>query len=146
MRQFFGRLSGALSRFFYGRNGADQLGTAMLAVYLVLCVLRAAAAMFTHSHHLAVTVFDGLLLPLAIVIFWRCLSKNLEKRRAENARFLAWWGPRRAWLTAARARRQDRDHRYFTCRNCGAICRVPAGKGRIEIACPRCGGTRQVKS
>ena len=36
MGRFFGRLSGALSRFLYGRNGTDQLGTAVLVVYLAL--------------------------------------------------------------------------------------------------------------
>lgn len=146
MRQFFERLLAALRRFFYGRNGPDQLGTAMLAAYLVLCVLRTVAAAFAHSHHLAVAVFDALLLPLAIVILWRSLSRNLAKRRAENARFLAWWQPKRARLLAAKARRQDKDHRYFTCRSCGAVCRVPAGKGNIEITCPKCGNTLRARS
>lgn len=145
MRQFLGRLSGALSRFFYGRNGSDQLGTAMLVVYLFLCVLRTVVVMLTRSRH-AANLFDLALLVLAAVVLWRCLSKNLAKRRAENARFLAWWQPKRARLTAARARRRDKDHRYFTCESCGAVCRVPAGKGTIELTCPRCGSTRRVKS
>lgn len=145
MRQFFGRLSGALHRFFYGRNGSDQLGTAMLAVYLVLTLLRTAAAALAHSHHWA-KLFDAVMLVLAAVILWRCLSKNLEKRRAENARFLSWWRPKQARLSAAMARRQDKAHRYFTCKDCGAVCRVPAGKGSIEITCPRCGGVLRVKS
>ena len=145
MRQFFSKLSSALHRFLYGRNGADQLGTAMLAAYLILCVLRMAAVLLTRSHH-AANLFDLVLTVLAAVILWRCLSKNLAKRRAENARFLAWWRPKRARLTAARARRKDRDHRYFPCKSCGAVCRVPAGKGNIEITCPKCGNTLRVKS
>ena len=30
----------------------------------------------------------------------------------------------------------------FTCPSCGAVCRVPRGKGRIVITCPRCGNDR----
>ena len=40
---------------------------------------------------------------------------------------------------ASRARRADRDHRYFVCKKCGAVCRVPVGKGKIIITCPKCG-------
>ena len=58
MRQFFSKLSSALHRFLYGRNGADQLGTAMLAAYLILCVLRMAAVLITRSHH-AANLFDS---------------------------------------------------------------------------------------
>ena len=50
MGRFFGRLSGALSRFLYGRNGTDQLGTAVLVVYLALMILRSVVVMFTRSH------------------------------------------------------------------------------------------------
>ena len=145
MGRFFGRLFGALSRFLYGRNGTDQLGTAVLVVYLALMILRSVVVMFTHSH-LAAGLLDVAMAAAAAVFLWRFLSRNLEKRRAENARFLAWWQPRRAGLAAARARRLDREHRYFTCKTCGTVCRVPARKGRIELTCPRCGGTRRVKS
>lgn len=31
MRNIFYRISSAMARFMYGRNGADQLGSAMLA-------------------------------------------------------------------------------------------------------------------
>ena len=34
---------------------------------------------------------------------------------------------------------------YFTCR-CGAICRVPVGKGKIVITCPKCGAKIEAKS
>ena len=37
-----------------------------------------------------------------------------------------------------RPRRADKDHKYFTCK-CGAVCRVPVGRGKIVITCPKCG-------
>lgn len=42
-------------------------------------------------------------------------------------------------------RRADKEHKYFTCK-CGAICRVPVGKGKIVITCPKCGAKIEAKS
>ena len=39
----------------------------------------------------------------------------------------------------AKARHADKAHKYFTCKNCKTICRVPVGKGKIVITCPKCG-------
>ena len=38
------------------------------------------------------------------------------------------------------------DVTVFTCPQCGAVCRVPKGKGRIVITCPRCGNEIHGKS
>jgi len=46
----------------------------------------------------------------------------------------------------AKARHADKDHKYFTCKACGTICRVPVGKGKIIITCPKCGGQIHGKS
>ncbi len=137
MRQFFSRLQNALIRFMYGRNGSDQLNMARLVVYLILWLLRLIFAGTKAA--LGVTVCDALMLALAVVVLWRTFSKNLDKRRGENARFLNWWSPVKSRFTGAAQRRQDKAHKYFTCKNCKAICRVPAGKGKIEITCPKCG-------
>ena len=75
---------------------------------------------------------------LAVLLLWRTFSKNLTRRRAENTRFVNWWWPRRSKLLSAKARYQDKEHKYFTCKTCKTICRVPVGKGKIEITCPKC--------
>ena len=135
MRNVFYRASNALARFMYGRNGSDQLNVALLLVYLVLCLMR---AFFLRSAAAAV-FFNILTLLAAALLLFRMFSRNLAKRRAENARFLAWWNPIRGRLAGMRQRSLDKDHKYFTCKNCKAICRVPVGKGKIEITCPKCG-------
>lgn len=135
MRNVFYRMTSALARFMYGRNGSDQLNTALLAVYLVLCLLRAVLI-----RSAAAGVLDVLLLLTAAAVLFRIFSRNLAKRRAENARFLQWWNPLRGRLAGWVQRGRDREHKYFTCKACKTICRVPAGKGRIEITCPKCGG------
>ena len=138
MRNFLERLKNGFFRFMYGRNGTDQLNNAILVVYLALFVLTTLLNAIFKSQILYL-LFDLLLTATAVVLLWRTFSKNLTKRRAENAKFLNWWYPVRTRLLGAKARLQDKDHKYFTCRNCRAVCRVPAGKGKIEITCPKCG-------
>lgn len=136
MRNFFYRISSAMARFMYGRNGSDQLNMALLAAYLVVWVVQ---IFFGRIRGLGLAL-EVLSVVLAAVVLFRCFSRNLAKRRAENARFLKWWYPVKNRISGARQRRQDKDHKYFTCKNCKTICRVPVGKGKIEITCPKCGG------
>ena len=91
-------------------------------------------------------VVNFLMTVLAVIIFARMLSKNLAKRRAENAKFLAWWYPVKNRISGMKARRADKDHEYFNCRACKTICRVPVGKGKIVITCPKCGAQINAKS
>jgi len=145
MGNFFYKLRCAMARFMYGRNGNDQLGMAMLLFYIFLILLQSIVTLF-FPYEIVATIFSLLIFVLALVIFYRIFSRNLEKRRAENARFLNWWMPKQNALTAARNRRRDKDHCYFKCSDCGAYCRVPKGKGKIEITCPRCHSTITGKS
>ena len=137
MRSFFYKLSSALARFMYGRNGTDQLNWAILVVYLVMWVLRTVVSVLDIA--LAAAVIDLLMLALAVALLWRTFSRNLSKRRAENQKFVNWWYPIKGRFAAAKARRADKEHKYFTCKNCKTICRVPVGKGKIVITCPKCG-------
>ena len=137
MQGFFYKVSSAMARFMYGRNGTDQLNWAILVVYLILWVLRTVVSLLQVPF--AATVIDVVMLLLAIALLWRTFSRNLPKRRAENQKFVNWWWPIKSRFSAAKARRADKEHKYFTCKNCKTICRVPAGKGKIVITCPKCG-------
>ena len=145
MRNFLYKLQNAILRFMYGRNGADHLNTALLVVYLVIWLLGTLLVNITESAPLSMIV-NFLMTALMVVIFLRMFSKNLVKRRAENAKFLAWWYPTKAHLNGMKQRRADKAHKYFTCRHCKTICRVPVGKGKIIITCPKCGAKISAKS
>ncbi len=145
MRNFFYRIQNALARFMYGRNGTDQLNIALLVIYLILWLVGGIVIALANVGFLY-TLQSLLMTVLAVLILWRTFSRNLSKRRAENQRFLNWWLPLKSRAAGAKARRADKEHRYFTCKNCKTICRVPAGKGKIEITCPKCGHKLIVKS
>ncbi len=135
MRNFFYSVSSAMARFMYGRNGSDQLNAALIALYLAVWIL----SILLRNIPVVDDVLDILAVLLAVLVLFRTLSRDLERRRAENAKFLSWWRPVRNRIDGRRQRLQDKEHKYFTCKNCKAICRVPVGKGKIEITCPKCG-------
>lgn len=127
----------AIQRFMYGRYGVDQLNTCLILVYLVLFLLW------------NITGID-LLYPLStillLLVLFRMLSRNLSRRRAENAKFLEKTGPLFRWLRFQRTVRKDKEHRYFQCPSCGQHLRVPRGKGKITVTCRGCGASFQEKS
>ena len=142
---FFHNIRNALIRFMYGRNGMDHLNQALLRLYLLLWLLSGLLLPLLKLEKLA-GVLSVLMYVLMIYIFFRMLSKNLYKRREENQRWISWWWGVKNRASAAKTRHADKDHKYFTCKNCQAICRVPAGKGKIVITCPKCGAQIRAKT
>ena len=145
MAHLIDRFRSGAARFLCGRNGTDQLNGALLVLYAVLVLLRSFLVLL-FPYAAVSALFSLLILLLAATVIFRIFSRNLPRRQAENQRFLRWWGPRAAALSASALRRRDRDHRYFRCKSCGTLCRVPRGVGKIEITCPRCGRTMSAKS
>ena len=121
-RQFSAKLSASLRNFMMGRYGTDRLNMAILGVGLAASLL----SVFFRSTPLNLVFF---LLSYGMM-FWaifRSLSRNTYKRYQENRKFLQIFG-----------RMKDRQHRYFDCPKCRQMVRVPRGKGKIAITCPRC--------
>ena len=73
---------------------------------------------------LVTTLLSYVFLILALV---RCFSRNTSKRYNENRRFLLLLD-----------RIKDRSNRYYSCPKCRQTVRVPRGKGKIAIICPKC--------
>ncbi len=136
----FYRLRCAAARAMYGRNGIDALGWATL---VLLAAARIAAGVPRHAFGRG--LLQTLSLALAALLFYRIFSRDLLRRRAENAKFLAWFTPRRTALRDWRYRRADKAHKYIKCA-CGVWCRVPRNVGKIELKCPRCGRQQIVKT
>lgn len=126
-----------IQRFLYGRYGSDQLNIALLVAYLVLALL----SRLFHSSFLSAAAL--------VVIFWalyRMLSRQPERRRAENAKFLELVRPLVHRYNVNKCRRNDKEHCYFKCPNCGQQLRVPKGKGKISITCRSCGVSFEEKT
>ena len=122
LRQFSAKLTAALRNFMVGRYGTDRLNMVILCAGLVSSLLSVwiKAAPFN-------LIFWALSYGLMIWAIARSLSRNTYKRYQENRKFLQIFD-----------RLKDRDHRYFDCPKCRQMVRVPRGKGKIAITCPRC--------
>ena len=119
-----------MRRMMAGRYGSDQLGMALLGIYLALYLL----SRMLHSRLLS-------WLSLAVILwgFYRMFSRQTEQRRTENLRFFYAVGPLVRKYNVNKCRRQDKEHCYFKCPNCGQQLRVPKGKGLLSITCRNCG-------
>ncbi len=125
------RVTEAARRFMQGRYGADQLGLALIWVSFVLVVLG-----------------GGLLRGIPSLIgtagwiwsVWRLCSRNIEKRRAEKARFLTAVNSVKKPVSEALTRfRQRKKYVYFSCPKCGMKLRLPRGVGQVTVTCRQCG-------
>ena len=118
-------------KMLYGRYGSDVLGRALLIGSLGVLLVE----MVTGWRPLSVlAVF------LLGISYFRIFSKNITARRMENEAFLRWWNP-----TAQKLRRKgaeiadQKTHLHCKCPSCGQKIRVPRGRGKLRIACPKCG-------
>lgn len=124
-------------RFMHGRYGTDQLNNTMIVAYLVLYVLSIITRL---------AVFYWIALVFMFVTIFRAMSRQIDRRRAENAQFMRVARPLMSGCKHLRMRLRDKDHRYFKCPHCKQQMRVPRGKGRITVHCRSCGATFEEKS
>lgn len=122
LRQLGTKMAYSLRRFMEGRYGNDKLNNAILGSALVMVIL----ALFIRNP-LINLILHGVSYALMFWSIFRTLSRNTYKRYQENRKFLQFFD-----------RLKDRQHRYFDCPKCRQTVRVPRGKGKISITCPRC--------
>ncbi len=119
------------ARFMYGRNGADHLGRFISYLVLIFILID----VFVKG-----SIFYSIAFILLVFNIFRMFSKNLNKRRAENARYLRF---RNKFVYAFKnwneRRKQSKDYAFFRCPSCKAMLRVPRGKGKIRVTCRKCG-------
>ena len=123
------------ARFMAGRNGNDQLNLFLLGVAVVLAVISAFFRSGGFGSFLSVVV-----LALLAYVYFRMLSRNVDKRREENGKFMRFRYNMEGRLRAAKERWvQRKDYKFFSCPSCHTNLRVPRGKGKIKIVCRKCG-------
>lgn len=117
-------------RFMSGRYGFDQLNGFLCILSLILVVLGAWLSGFLYWLGLAFLLW----------CYYRIFSRNIQKRYAENMKYLSLQNQAKDWLARQKLRFDQRKvYRYFKCPHCRQSIRVPRGRGRISITCPKCG-------
>ena len=118
---WFNNFNNKFRIFMQGRYGSDQLSLALLILSIILSYI-----------------------PL-IFCMYRMFSKNISKRYEENRKFMNVWHPTKLKILNIKNKAvkkinqlKDKDHKYYKCPNCHKTLRVPKGRGKIRITCPRC--------
>jgi len=119
-----------IQRFMIGRYGVDEMNRFLMGVTMVLIVLD----LFLRSHVLY------LLGALCLIwCYYRMLSKNISKRFQENQKYLNLeFRVKEGWKNLKFKISQARQFHIYKCPGCGQKIRIPRGKGKISIHCPKC--------
>ena len=130
------KLKDRFIRFMYGRYGVDSFGKFTIWGSLILMLI----AGWTHRGILSWLAWAGI-----IYSYFRMFSKNISKRYAENQKYLKMTaGIRRRLASWESQLAQRKIYHIYRCPGCKQKIRVPRGRGKIEIRCPKC-NTRFVK-
>ena len=120
-----------LRQFMIGRYGTDGLNQFLSIASLVLLLIAIISR---------VSLFTYLGAALLIFCYYRTFSRNISKRTEENYKFYTlkdrvdnkFKGWKEQWANR-------KVYHYYRCPQCRQKLRVPRGRGRIQISCPRCG-------
>ena len=113
-----------------GRNGLDELGTCSLWIAFIFIIIN----IFAHS-----MVLSLIAVAFMAYTWFRMSSKKIADRADENQHFLSIVGPLGQWLRNPMAAfTEAHTYKHFQCPNCGQHVRVPRGKGKVRVTCPKC--------
>ena len=120
-----------IKKLIYGRYGVDNLTCYILCFGILFSIVYN----FVHW-----PIFYFISLAASVYALYRIFSKDFAKRQRENEafqRFLERHGiyPHKIFRRIVDFPR----YKYYRCMNCKQTIRIPRGKGRVEIRCPKCG-------
>lgn len=117
-------------RFMQGRYGTDNFNRFLSVICMVFLII----SMFSRHR-----IWFGLALALLIYNYFRMFSRNIARRYAENQKYLEMTAAlRRNFFKRKNELEQRKTHHIYRCPECRQKIRVPRGRGRIEIRCPKC--------
>lgn len=121
------------------RNGLDELNNFIMLIAFIYVL----AAMFTHKWGFVVAgaVF-------VVITYMRVFSKNIAQRQKENDFYMHYMGNVVEFVRFCKLSIKlfirsirDKEYVYFVCKTCGQVIRIPKGKNKISVKCPRCSTT-----
>lgn len=113
-----------------GRYGQDEFSK-----FLVFAALACVLVNLLVQRH----VLYWIAWLLLIYAYFRIFSRNHQARYAENQRFLNATAKFRYWFDQQKKLAGERKyHHIYTCPKCKQKIRIPKGKGKIMVRCPKC--------
>lgn len=119
-----------LARFMYGRYGVDSFSQCLMWIAIIGFLL----SNFRWGRGFYFIGFAAMVYATV-----RIFSKNTYKRAAENQKFLQRTSKIRSFFQQKKwAMMQKKSYHIYKCPSCKQKIRIPRGKGKIEISCPKC--------
>lgn len=119
-----------LNRLMQGRYGTDHLNRFIIGLSMTVLFV----SIFTGWR-----LFYSIGLMLMVLSYFRLFSRNISNRYQENQKYLTI---KNRFLSIFKRKgehlKQRKSYRFFKCPSCKQKVRVPRGKGKIEISCPKC--------
>ncbi|MBE5761265.1 MAG: hypothetical protein E7334_04645 [Clostridiales bacterium] len=146
-----------LMKFMSGRYGPDQFSKALLFPGYLLWILGLLINIIfgrTGIGNIIGTVLNWAGLSCIIYSTFRMFSKKIDRRRAENQKYLAFaqkYMPklntyRQKLLVYQNRLKQSKTHKFVRCPSCGTVGRIPKGRGRVTVTCISCRHEFKAKS
>lgn len=135
-----------ITRFMQGRYGVDEFSRFLTGFSFVWIVLE----LITRNR-----LFEIFFWVTVIYLYYRILSRNYGRRQQENSkyltlryRFVSKWNqlvhPNGYQAKSNRVDKwkqemqQRKIYHIYKCPGCGQKIRIPRGKGKIAVTCPKC--------
>lgn len=117
-------------RFMQGRHGMDEFYRFLIYAAFACAIVN----LLLKSRILQLAT-----MLLLIYALFRPLSRNHSARYAENQKYLKATAKLRYWLDQQKKLHEERKyHHIYTCPKCRQKIRIPKGKGKIMVRCPKC--------
>lgn len=130
-------MNNKIRNFMYGRYGIDDLYKLLLIICFILLVIN----MFLNNN--IIRIIELLLI---FIILYRSLSKNINRRKKENDKYLSIKNRIIKSFNYNKKKYEERNtHMYKKCPNCKQKIRLPLKKGKHTVKCPNCSYKFEVK-
>ncbi|MCI8949915.1 MAG: zinc ribbon-containing protein [Lachnospiraceae bacterium] len=119
-----------IQQFMIGRYGTDPFARFLNVCIIILLVINLLAR---------IRILYWIALAVLFYSYFRMFSKNTSARFLENERYLRLRFQAgeifQRWKQRAK---QTLHYHIYRCPGCGQKIRIPRGKGKVSIHCPKC--------
>lgn len=123
------RMKEKIQRFMVGRYGMDNLNKLISWIAIIFCFLS----------FFRIPLMNFLTIVFITLFYYRAFSRNIYKRAAENTKYLMKTNCIRSYIYRKKEYiRMRKTHHIYKCPDCKQRIKIPKGKGKIMVTCPKC--------